>query len=349
MRLPPAIVTLAQVLAPVLALALAGCGMLGEAPEDAGEPAAAASGGDAPPAPDSAAAPATAAALPTETPAPAAPTGNGGGGTAQIAAVPSVTAPPAPPASTAPASTTACADVTAAGPAREIDLDAVRQLLRGVDYRRGSLETNAAYRNRVITHLDSVATLATERTGRPALVFSLPIPAYRLNYDAERQTLWVGSDLGLLPGGSAIGMGDFILVKSTERQIGRHQSTIAYGARRGPGVEREVTRIAGDQLGISVAGGSSLGWPTSFERLRIPMAPAEGQQARQSLAVLFVAHLQEPYFVTGEFIQEAKIDDLVEKRLTVEAIRIAIDCAAVYDRHTGRVIRQLVPPGPPRV
>src|SRR5581483_4605130 len=127
-------------------------------------------------------APATTAALPAETAAPAlAPSGNGGDGAAQIAAAPVVTAPP-PPAPTAPppASTTACADVTAAGPAREIDLDAVRQRLRGVDYRRGTFETNAAYRSRVITHLDSVETLATERTGRPALVFSLPIPAYRL-------------------------------------------------------------------------------------------------------------------------------------------------------------------------
>jgi hypothetical protein len=178
-------------------------------------------------------------------------------------------------------------------------------------------------------------------------VFSLPIPAYRLNYDPEHQTLSVGSDLGLLPGGSAIGMGDFILIKSTERQIGRHKSTIAYGARR-IGVEREVARITGDQLGLSVAGGSSLGWPSNFERLRIPMPPAEGQQARQSIGVLFVAHLQEPYFVTGEFIQEAKLDDLVEKRLTVEAIRIAIDCAAVYDRRSGRVIRQIVPPAAPQ-
>jgi hypothetical protein len=172
-----------------------------------------------------------------------------------------------------------------------------------------------------------------------------------VTYDADRQELWVGSDLGLLPGGSAIGMGDFIQVKSTEREIGRHRSTIAYGARRGPGVEREVARIAGDQLGVIVQGSSSIGWPSNFERLRIPMPPVEGQQARQSLGVLFVARLQEPYFATGEFIQEAKLDDLVEKRLTVEAIRIVIDCAAVYDRRTGRLIREIVlPPRPaPRV
>lgn len=342
MRLPLAILT--------LALALAGCAMLGDAFEAAGDPATSAPAHETAP-PDSTATaanpdpettaanpdPTAAAAAPDPTPTP--PPAIGGLGE-QLAAAPGAMRPPQPSAS-------ACAAVTAAGPAREVDLDKVRIMLRGGDYRRGTFETNAAYRSRVITRIEAIEAAAVERTGFPALVFSLPIPAYRLSYDAERQELGVGSDLGLLPGGSAIGMGDFILVKSTERQIGRHKSMIAYGARRGPGVEREVTRYSGDQLGVIVQGASSMGWPASFERLRIPMAPPEGRQARQSLGVLFVAHLQEPYFATGEFIQEAKLDDLVEKRLTVEAIRIAIDCAAVYDRRTGRVIRQIVPAARP--
>ncbi len=73
------------------------------------------------------------------------------------------------------------------------------------------------------------------------------------------------------------------------------------------------------------------------------MTAAEAAAAKNSLAVLFVARLQEPYFTTGEFIQEAKLDELVEKRLTVEAIRVAIDCAALYDRRSGRLIRTLIP------
>jgi hypothetical protein len=239
----------------------------------------------------------------------------------------------------------ACADVTADGPAKEVELDAVRRTLRGGDYRRGSFETNAAYRARLFVKLEAVGALVAAQTGRAELVFSLPIPDYRLSYDADARELWIGSELGLLRGGSAIGMGDFILVSAAERRIGSHLSTIAYGTRRVAAVEREVARVVGDQLGVIVPGGSSIGWPANFARLRVAMTPAEAAAAKGALAVLFVARLQEPYLVTGEFIQEAKLDDPVEKRLTVEAIKVAIDCAALYDRKTGRVLRTLVPAG----
>jgi len=149
----------------------------------------------------------------------------------------------------------------------------------------------------------------------------------------------------LLRGGSAIGMGgDFIVVATAERELGSHLATIAYGARQAPGVEREVKRIVGDQLGLIMPGGSSMGWPSNFQRVAVPMTADEAAAAKGTLAVLFVARLQEPYFVTGEFIQEAKLDEPVEKRLTVEAIRVAIDCVALYDRRNGRLIRPLTPP-----
>jgi hypothetical protein len=250
--------------------------------------------------------------------------------------VPAQAAPPRPPGA-------ACAELSAAGPAREIDLDAVRRILRGGDYRRGSFETNGAYRARVLAKLELVESLEIEQTGRPALVFSLPIPAYRLTYDATTHELWIGSELGLLRGGSAIGMGDFILVSSSERQVGRHLDTIAYGARGGPGFQQEVAKITGDQLGIMLPGGSSMGWPSNFPRLRVPMTPSDADAAKQAFAVLFVGHLQEPFFVTGEFIQEPKMGDPVEKHLTVEALKIAVDCAAIYDRRSGRLIRQILP------
>ncbi|MBI3514374.1 MAG: hypothetical protein HY060_09970 [Proteobacteria bacterium] len=237
----------------------------------------------------------------------------------------------------------ACADVTAEGPTKEIDLDTVRRLLRGGDYRRGAFETNAAYRARVLAKLEGVEALAIEQTGRTDLVFSLPIAPYRMNYDADAKELWIGSELGLLRGGSAIGMGDFIVVATAERELGSHLATIAYGVRQAPGVEREVKRVIGDQLGLIMPGGSSMGWPSNFQRVQAPMTADEAAAAKDSMAVLFVARLQEPYFATGEFIQEAKLDEPVEKRLTVEAIKVAIDCAAIYDRRSGRLIRALAP------
>jgi len=237
-----------------------------------------------------------------------------------------------------------CADVTADGPAREVDLQAVRRLLQGTDFKRGSFETNAAYRARVIVKLEAVQALAIEQTGRAELVFSLPIPPYRVSYDAAARALWIGSDLGLLQVGSAIGMSDFVVVSTSERQIGHHREMIAYGARRVPSGEREVTRVAGDELGVIVPGSSATGWPAKFERLKVPMPPAEAAD-RSGLAVLFVARLQEPIFVTGEFIQEPKLDEPVEKHLSVDAIKVAIDCAAIYDRRTGRLIHPLIPAG----
>jgi hypothetical protein len=261
----------------------------------------------------------------------------------------SALAPPSPavpsPAVPAPRPAgAACAELAAGGPIREIDLDMVRRLLRGGDYRRGSFESNGSYRARVVAKLEAVEALAVERTGRHDLVFSLPIPAYRLTYDADAHVLSIGSELGLLRGGSAIGMGDFILVSSSERQIGSHLATIAYGARGGPGVQQEVAKITGDQLGIILPGGSSMGWPANYARLHVPMTANEAAAAKQAFAVLFVGRLQEPYFITGEFIQEPKLGDPVDKHLTVEALKIAVDCAAVYDRTSGRLIRQILPP-----
>jgi hypothetical protein len=241
----------------------------------------------------------------------------------------------------------ACEAVTQNGPAREIDLDQVRRLLRGGDYRRGSFESNLSYRNRIRAKLELIEDLAVEQTGRPDLVFALPIPAYRLTYDSTAHELWIGSELGLLRVGSAIGMGDFLLVSSSERQVGRHLSTIAYGARGTPPLTQEVAKITGDQLGIIAPGGSSIGWPANFERLSMPMTPNEAAAAKQDLAVLFVGHLVEPYFVTGEFLQEPKRDEPVEKHLTVEALKLAVDCAALYDPRSGRVMRQLVLPTAP--
>jgi hypothetical protein len=252
--------------------------------------------------------------------------------------------PPAPPVALRPASA-ACAELSADGPAREIDLDAVRRILRGVDYRRGSFESNSAYRMRTVAKLETVEALEIEQTGRPALVFSLPIPAYRLTYDAAAHELWIGSELGLLRGGSAIGMRDFILVSSSERQVGSHLATVAYGAHGGPGIQQEVAKITGDQLGIILPGGTSMGWPANYARLHVPMTPSEAAAAKQAFAVLFVGHLQEPYLITGEFIQEPKLGDPVDKHLTVEALRIAVDCAAIYDRSSGRLIRPILPAG----
>ncbi|HUA55893.1 MAG TPA: hypothetical protein VMB81_27150 [Candidatus Sulfotelmatobacter sp.] len=261
------------------------------------------------------------------------------------AAAPPVVAPPVvSPRASAKPSAAACADVTADGPAKEVDLQAVRRLLEGTDFQRGSFETNASYRARVIVKLEAVQALAIEQTGRAELVFSVPIPQYRLRYDTAAHALLIGSDLGLLPVGSAIGMNDFVVVSTSEREIGHHRDTISYGVRQMPGVEREVTRVAGDELGVQVAGGSATGWPAKFERLSVPMTPAEAAD-RSGLAVLFVAHLQEPIFVTGEYVQEPKLDDPVEKHLTVQAIRIAVDCAAIYDRKTGRLIHPLIPAG----
>jgi hypothetical protein len=336
----------------VAALALAGCADLGDWPASAPAPGADAApdaatppiaADSAPPAPVAAAVPAPAPTPPpamreADPPARAAPEvapGIGPPPTAALAALPG------------PAGG-ACAAVTGDGPAREIDLDRVRLLLRGGDYRRGAFETNASYRTRSRAKLESIEALAAEQTGRADLVFSLPIPAYRLTYDADTHELWIGSELGLLRGGSAIGMGDFVLVSSSERQIGRHVSTIAYGSRATPPITQEVAKITGDQLGIVLPGGSSIGWPSNFERLHVPMTPAEAAAAKPALAVLFVGRLVEPYFITGEFLQEPKRDDPVEKRLTVEALKLAVDCAAVYDRRSGRVIRQILPAGPDR-
>jgi len=48
----------------------------------------------------------------------------------------------------------------------EIDLDTVRLALRGTDYRRGSFETNDAYRRRVITRLEAVEAMVAEARKR---------------------------------------------------------------------------------------------------------------------------------------------------------------------------------------
>lgn len=310
----------------------------GPAPADTGpptaEPAAPAARGAPADAPDQAGVapyPAPESPPPTET-------------RGQSAALAAPVAPPTPHRAPRP-DAALCADVTAGGSAKEVDLERVRQALDGGDYRRGSFETNAAYRSRIATKLEAVTALTVAATGRADLVFSLPIPDYRLTYDDEARELWIGSDLGLLRSGSAIGMGDFIVVSVAERQIGRHLSTISYGMRRGAGVEREVARVVGNQLGLIVPGGSSLGWPANFQRLGVPMTPVEANAAKGAIAVLFVAHLQEPYFLTGRYVQEAKPDDPVEKRLDVAALKIAIDCAALYDRKSGRLLKTLVPAG----
>ena len=335
------------------ALALAACagldiGLPGEpAAEPAPDPvvAAAAAPATPPPTETTAVRPAPTQPAPTGDLAPAAPPPVV---TPPTEPVRSALAPPSPPVPSSPVPAprptgAACAELAAGGPIREIDLDMVRRLLRGGDYRRGAFETNGSYRARIVAKLESVEALAVERTGRPDLVFSLPIPAYRLTYDADAHVLSIGSELGLLRGGSAIGMGDFILVSSSERQIGSHLATIAYGARGGPGVQQEVAKITGDQLGIILPGGSSMGWPANYARLHVPMTANEAAAAKQAFAVLFVGHLQEPFFVTGEFIQEPKLGDPVDKHLTVEALKIAVDCAAVYDRSSGRLIRQILP------
>jgi hypothetical protein len=321
------------------AMVLAACGDGPALQDPAADAQSAASTDGAPAAADDAPAPAAAAPPEAAPPQPAPPQ------PVPPPAVPS-SIPPAAPAP-APRSESACAAVTASGPAREVALDGVRRALRGIDYRRGSFETNDGYRARILPKLEAVEALAVAQTGAPHLVFSLPIPAYRLAYDPVAHELAIGSDLGLLRAGSAIGMGDFVLVSSTERQVGSHLGTIAYGARTAPGVQREVSRIAGDQLGVIVPGTLAGGWPASFARLYVRMTPAEAAAAKDALAVLFVARLEPPFFVTGEFVQEAKPSEPVEKRLAVEAIKVAIDCAAVYDRRSGRLLRQIMPAAPP--
>jgi len=297
------------------------------------------------------------AASPAES-APAQPDGAGANPApaAETAAAPPAAAAPPPAVAPEPASApppaapappgAACQAVTADGPAREIDLDAVRRTLRGSDFRRGSFETMHSYRARILPKLEAVEALAQAQSGRPDLVFSVPIPAYRMRYDTEAHELGIGSDLGLLRSGSAIGMGDFVLVSSSERQIGSQLDTVGYGAKAAAAPKQEIARIRGDQLGVILPGGNASGWPGTFTRVRVRMTPAEAAAARESLAVLFVARLQEPYFATGEFLQEPRPGDPVDKRLLVEALKVAVDCAAIYDRRTGKLIRQILPASP---
>jgi hypothetical protein len=331
------------------ALALVACsdaaGLLGPSP--AGPAAGTAesapaqpdgAGGNPAPAAETAAAPAPSPTVAPPAPppavAPAAPDPS-----QAVAPAADVAPPPAPPGA-------ACDAVTADGPAREIDLDAVRRTLRGSDFRRGSFETVHSYRARILPKLEAVEALAQAQSGRSDLVFSVPIPAYRTSYNAETRELGIGSDLGLLRSGSAIGMGDFVLVSSSEHQIGSQLDTVGYGAKAAAAPKQEVARIRGDQLGVILPGGNASGWPGTFARVRVRMTPAEAAAARESLAVLFVAHLQEPYFATGEFLQEPRPGDPVDKRLLVEALKVAVDCAAIYDRRTGKLIRQILPASP---
>lgn len=221
-----------------------------------------------------------------------------------------------------------CRPASNGGRFKETKLGELASLLRASKIKKSEFETVMELKKRTEPEITKIE----KAVGGRDFIFSLPIPADRLSYDVERGTMKVGGYLGLLN----TSMGDEgVIVSATQRTVGSYIGVNALGTKQ------KVDKLEVLELTASIPGGVSAAWPSPFTPFEITISRDEAKTANGNLSILLVGHLTPPYFRSRIGHSRPSFDIPLDINRRTETIYLDIDCAALYHRVSGRVVRNI--------
>ncbi|TWA90672.1 hypothetical protein FBY14_104176 [Azospirillum brasilense] len=233
-----------------------------------------------------------------------------------------------------------CRDLALQNASKAASVDNVLKSLRGVSAKKGEFETSEAFRSRMLPVIEKAKRSAGLSANNDKLVFSFKVPEHSTQYDADAKILTIGSSvsqyIGLLSGAWASGVGNYLIAAKS----GGPKST--YIASNSFGVKKEVVKVEYSNTGLALPGGSMSGWPSSFTAVRERMQPEEARAAKGSLFVVFVGQIEEPFYLSGLNYVSPTISSPIEITTKAEAIKFNPECAVLYNKSSGTVIKDIL-------
>jgi len=108
------------------------------------------------------------------------------------------------------------------------------------------------------------------------------------------------------------------------------------------GAKRQISRMEQHELVVTApASAGSVWWPNGFKGYSFNVPLPEAKRTKENLTVLLAARLTDPYLESEHAHVQATIDAPYDVYRRKEIIHTWVDCAAIYDRLTGRVIPEL--------
>jgi hypothetical protein len=225
----------------------------------------------------------------------------------------------------APIASTACVSSPTGSAYKEARLRDVANILRVGDYKKGEFESSDEFRKRFSARLGQIE----KQAGGNELYFSIPLERDKFKYDADSGLMKIGDDyLGIF----------WSMSNGLPVSVSRH-STGTYIGTNSFGVKKEIVKVDEVRLEANVPGGEFSSWPSSFKSFEIPLSKQEAKNALGNLAILFVGRLKPPYYDSGTTHFTPKIDAPYDITTSRETIYFDVDCAALYYRSNGKVLR----------
>jgi hypothetical protein len=208
------------------------------------------------------------------------------------------------------------------------------------------------------------ATLARNNLSPDNVAITINVPSIDVEYEADLQVLKVGVKLSYLPAPfdnthallhtryinllSFSSMANYknhiatdYIADNEEYSLG---ATGSYVGSNAFGLKKKVLETHASSIGLLVPNLGSSGWPQGDgdHRVTLPgITPDVARSAKDSFAVLFVGALQAPYVVTGESHISPTVRFPMEITTQQEVVRMTPRCAAMVNRKTGEVLRNL--------
>lgn len=233
-----------------------------------------------------------------------------------------------------------CASLEPDAQIKEVNINDIASALHGGDFDKKEFETTADYERRLSGRLEKTRQLIRKATGTDRVVFSVPLAGDLIKYNADTGLMIIGHEYSGLLRTTHTSAGDMIVTKSSRKTAGTYIGENAFG------VKKRIERILGYNIGINAPEGSSLGWPSSFgansfKPIHIYVPRDEARPTKDALSVLFIGQMKAPYLKQGTDRYTPKIDAPYDQTIASQAVQIEFDCAAIYNRATGKVIQSL--------
>lgn len=209
---------------------------------------------------------------------------------------------------------------------KTVDIQKIADIFRTGEFKKREFETTAEYSKRTAVKVSEANQLIAQ-SGASGLIFGVRLSDDHLKYDADRSILKMGNFTGGVLQRNSSGN---VIISSSEITTGNYEASNAFGARI------PVSIKVGSQLEVTNV--KSFMAQVNTKPLDVPLTREEARDSKQHIGIAFSAKLKSPYFSTGQSHLNPKMDFPYDYTMKTETIYTDLNCAAVYNASTGRII-----------
>jgi hypothetical protein len=209
---------------------------------------------------------------------------------------------------------------------KPVDLRLLSDHFQKTNMKKGEFETTAEQSKRIAPAVDEMNKII-QQYGRSELLFSLPISAEDVKYDADSSLLTISNFMSVLPRDLTT---DALIFSYASAETGTFIGTNAFGARK------EITRYNVHEL-LVTAPKRTLEQTVGRKAIELKLPRDEAKRMRDDLRFLILAKMKSPYFSTSNRKIEATFDRPREYNSTIDLLHADILCVALFDISTARL------------